>query len=118
MSGEPDDVERLERLPLPDLATECVPADEDVLEDAHRAEEVDVLERPCDPAAHDPVRRSAQEVLAVELHRPGVGRVEPRDHVEDGRLARPVGPDQTGDRPFRDVERHGVERDDARRSAA
>ena len=39
-------------------------------------------------------------------------RVEPRDHVERGRLARAVRPDQPGDRVFLDVEGHVVERQD------
>ena len=111
--AEPDDVERLERVPLLDPPTERVPADEDVLEDGHRPEEVDVLERPRDAPPHDLVRRGAQQRRAVELDLAGVRRVEPRDDVEHRRLARAVRADQARDDAPVDVEGDAVESDDA-----
>src|SRR5262249_51054841 len=111
--AKPDDVERGQRLRLRPLATAGVGADEDVLEDGHRPEELDVLERPRDALADDARRRLAQERRAVERHRPRVRRVEPGDDVERGGLAGAVRADQPRDLPALDVERDAVESDDA-----
>src|SRR6185503_7742406 len=113
LGREPDDVERLLCRRFARAPPERVTADQHVLEHAHRAEEVDVLERPRDAAADDPVRRGAQEILPVELHGARIRRVEAGDHVEDRRLAGPVRADQARDRALLDVERHRVQRDDA-----
>ena len=110
---QPDDVERLERVPLPDPPTERVPADEDVLEDGHRTEQVDVLERPGDAPPHDLVRRGAQQRRAVELDLAGIRRVEPRDDVEHRRLARAVRADQARHDAPVDVEGDAVQSHDA-----
>ena len=74
-----------------------VRADEDVLEHGHRREELDVLERPRDPAADDAVRRRVQQRLPSKIELAGVGPVEPRDHVERRRLAGAVRADQADD---------------------
>src|SRR5439155_22370528 len=86
--------------------------DVDVLAHGHRAEELDVLERPRDPERDDAMRRSAQERLAVEDDVALVRAVEARDDVERGRLPRPVRPDQPDDLPRADVEGDAVQRDD------
>src|SRR4029453_17181310 len=91
-------------------------SDLDVLADGHRLEQLDVLERARDPASDDSVRRSSEQPLAVERDLPRVGLVEPRDHVERGRLAGAVRPDQARDLALLDLERHVVESDDAAES--
>jgi hypothetical protein len=78
----------------------------------HRLEQLDVLERARDPAPHDPVHRRLQERLPVEEDVALVRRVEPRDHVERGRLAGAVRPDQADDLALRHVERDPVEGND------
>ncbi len=114
--GEADDVERFEGLLLPHPAAAGVPADEDVLEHGHRAEEVDVLEGARDPAAHDSVGRRLEQRRPVELHLSLVRRVEPRDDVERRRLAGAVRADQPGHDPLGDLERDAVEGDNAAES--
>ncbi len=111
--AQADDVEHVERVALARLPPARVRADEHVLEHGHRPEELDVLEGPRDPLAHDPVRRLAQERLAVELDLAGVGPVEARDDVERRRLPGAVRTDQPRDLAALDVERDTVERDDA-----
>ena len=111
--AETHDVEHLVRLLLPHASTSPVRPDEHVLEHRHRAEELDVLERPRDALPDDPVRRRPQDRGAVEQHLPGVRLVEPGDDVERSRLARAVRPDEPGDVPLFDVEGDAVERDDA-----
>src|SRR5439155_14110590 len=86
---------------------------EHVLEDGHRPEELDVLERAGDALAHDPVRRAAQERLAVEGDFAGVRLVEARDDVERRRLARAVRADEPRYLPLLHLERDAVEGDDA-----
>ena len=98
---------------LPHLPPAAVRADEHVLEDGHRPEELDVLERPRDPLADDLVGRRLEDRGAVEQHLAGVRLVEPRDDVERRRLAGAVRPDQPRDVPFLDVERDAVESDDS-----
>ena len=87
-------------------------ADEHVLEHGHRAEQLDVLERARDPAPDDPVRRRAQQALAVEDDLALVRLVQPRDQVEERRLAGAVRADQADDLALADVERDVVDRDD------
>ena len=81
--GDADVVEDLERAAAAGAPGERlrarVRADEDVVEHGHRPEELDVLERARDAAPDDPVRRRAQQALAVELELAGVRLVEPRD---------------------------------------
>ncbi|GAA3288874.1 hypothetical protein GCM10020218_056040 [Dactylosporangium vinaceum] len=60
----------------------------------------EVAQRP----GESPVGPAADEGLT------GVGGVEPEDHAHGGGLAGPVGPDEPGDVPGPDRERHAVER--------
>ena len=99
-----DVVEQGARLLLPELSATCMGADEDVLEHRHRREQVDVLERACNPAFDDPVRRCLQQRLAVEGEFAVVRRVQAGDDVERCRLASAVRPDQAGDLARLDVE--------------
>ena len=92
-------------------------ADEHVVEHGHRPEELDVLERARDAAPDDAVRRRVQQALAVEVELARVGLVEPRDHVEERRLAGAVRADQPDDLALLDVERDVVDRDDAAEAA-
>ena len=100
--GQPDVVEHVARLRLR-VAAANVGADEDVIEHGHRLEELDVLERPGDAAADDPVHRRLQQ--ARRRGRLPVRRVEPGNDVEGGRLAAAVRPDQTHDLALRHIER-------------
>ena len=117
MLGDPDQLERLDRpgahRALRLEARDRVRADEDVLEDGHVREELDVLERPGDPELDHAAGGRVQERVPVEDHVARVDAIEARDHVERGRLAGAVRPDQAGDRAFVDVEGDVVQRDDA-----
>jgi hypothetical protein len=75
-----------------------------VLEDGHRAEQLDVLEGARDPALDDSVRRRPQQGLAVERDLARVGPVQTSDQVEHRRLAGAVGADQADDFPLGHVE--------------
>src|SRR5215218_3168150 len=117
--GEPGQAEVLERLQrlragsaLAERPHACVRADEDVLGHRHRRKEDDVLERARHVLPDDPVRRRAEQVLTGEDDATRIGLVEPRDHVEERRLAGAVRADQPRDRFFLGRERHPVERND------
>src|SRR5205085_7182654 len=73
----------------------------------------DVLERPRDPLADDPMRRGAEQALAVERDLARVRPVEPGDQVEERRLAGAVRADQPADLAALDAERDVVDGDDA-----
>ena len=64
------------------------------------------------PRRDDPVHGRLQQRLAGELDLALVRRVEPGDHVERGRLAGAVRPDQADDLAVQHVERDPVEGDD------
>ena len=63
------------------------------------------------------MRGRAQQALSREVELARVGPVEPRDHVEERRLAGAVRADQADDLPLLDVERDVVDRDDAAEAA-
>ena len=94
------------------LAAPGVRAHQDVLGDREALKQLDVLERPGDSAPHDAAGPDADQALAFEADVAGLRRVEPRDHVEDRRLAGAVRADQTDDLALGDRERDGVECDD------
>src|SRR5438067_5097022 len=106
--GQADIAEDLAGAP----AAARVPADQHMLEHRHRAEQLDVLEGARDPAADDAVRRRAQQAAPVEDDLAVVRPVEPRDQVEDRRLAGAVRPDQPDDLALTDVERDAVDGND------
>jgi len=87
--------------------------DEDVLLRRHLPEQADVLEGPADAELGDRVRRLAGQVVAVEEDLARGRPVDPREHVEERRLARAVRPDQADDALPRDREVHVVHRDEA-----
>src|SRR5207249_3933184 len=60
--------------------------------------QTDVLERAADASGGDRVRRLAGDLGAVEDDVPGRRLVDAGEHVEEGRLAGPVRPDQAHDR--------------------
>ena len=81
----------------------------DVLEDAHVAEQGVVLEHEPDLAlAH----RLGGRVLAVEVDRALIGRLQPGDDPEQRGLARSGGPEQRHQLAARHVEAHVVEGDE------
>jgi hypothetical protein len=88
-------------------------ADQNVVQNGHRPEELDVLERARDAAPDHAVRRRSQQALAGERERAGIGLVQARDDVEQRRLAGPVRPDQADDLPLLYVQRDVVDGDDA-----
>ena len=59
-----------------------------VLEHGHPRQRPRRLERPHEPGARDPVRRTAVDPPAVQQHAPGLRPQEARDAVEERRLAR------------------------------
>src|SRR5437870_3543020 len=66
-----------------------------------------------DPALGDRMRRLARDVLAGEHDAAARRLVDAGQHVEEGRLAGAVGPDQADDRPLRDREVDVVYGDEA-----
>src|SRR5262249_25767195 len=96
------DADELERLlhtaPTCTLSLEAVRgmrADEDVLEHGHRREDLDVLERACDSAADDAIRRRPQKRLPLEEDVSRIGPVQACDDVEGRRLSGAVRPDES-----------------------
>jgi len=88
-------------------------ADADVVHHRKVRKQRDVLEGAADADLGDPVRRPRQDARA--LHQDVAGRrlVEPRQAVEERRLAGAVGADQSEDLALVHVEGHTVERNDA-----
>ncbi len=88
-------------------------ADLDVVEDRHLVEQRHVLERASDTDLGDGVPGPVEDGLALEQHIAAVGRVEPAQAIEEGRLAGAVRADQAGDLAGEDIEGHAVEGNDA-----
>lgn len=86
--------------PVPEMHVAGGP---DIVKNAQRPEEPDVLKRPRDPAPGDPVGALAGNIHPVERHPPGSRRIDPGHHVEDRRLARTVRPDEADELVFRKV---------------
>ena len=78
----------------------------DVVDDAEATERARDLVRAGQAEAGDPVRRDPGDVPAVEHDRAAVGPVVAADHVDQRRLARPVGPDEAQDLAGADLECH------------
>src|SRR5260221_11636054 len=85
----------------------------------HIVEERQLAERPWDlegagkPAAADPVRRPAADLLAVEHDRAGARLERAGDHVEGGALARSVRADQPQDLARPHLEGHLADRQES-----
>src|SRR5688500_4090186 len=88
-------------------------SDEEVLEHGQTAHQTDVLERAADTELDPAVRGKKRDVLAAVRHAGGVGLVETHDAVEQCGLARAVGPDETDDLPFGNVDVHAFQGDQA-----
>jgi hypothetical protein len=87
-------------------------ADRDVVPDAQLLERLDDLERAGDAEPPDGVTRHLRDVLSAKENRPRRRLVQSRDAVDERRLARAVGSDDTEDLPFADRQvhaRHGGE---------
>ncbi len=113
--GEVEDLEQLHRL-LADfrlspprgagakqhvyqpLARLIASAEHHVVDHRHSGQRLGDLEGPNHAEAGDRVGRAAEDVPAAERRRTSIRAVETGDHVEEGRLAGAVGPDQRGDR--------------------
>src|SRR5215468_6238036 len=74
-----------------------VAAEQEIVEDGHAPEEGDVLEGAGDAELGDLAGGQVGDVAALADDPAGVGVVEAADHVEDGRLAGAVGPDDRED---------------------
>ena len=84
-------------------------AERDVVVDGHVLEGGVVLEDEADVAI---LRPAAGHVLVVDEDGSGVGRLEPRDHAQQRRLAAAARAEQGGQRPRADLDRHVVESDE------
>jgi hypothetical protein len=87
-----------------------VPAQHEVVEHGHAAEERDVLEGARHAQLGDLARRQVGDVALLERDAPRVRMVEAADHVQQARLPRPVRPDDRKNVPFRHVEAHAGDR--------
>jgi len=78
----------------------------------HAAEDRRLLRQVSDAQPRAPVHRKPRDVGTVDLDRAGVGRDQAGDHVEAGRLARAVRPQQAHDlaalQRQADVAHHGA----------
>ena len=96
-------------------AEPCVHRGQHVVEQAHAPEELPRLEGPRQTESADLVRGTARRAprgaRAREEDRARIGPVEAGQTVEERRLARAVGADQTHDLAGRDHEIHPVDRD-------
>src|SRR4029450_85310 len=84
------------------------PPGHDVVERAHGVEQRHVLEGPGDPQRGHVVGLELRAVRAGEADAALVRVIEAADDVEQRGLPRPVGPDDGGDLPARDLEAHPV----------
>ena len=91
----------------------AVLAHQHVVEHAHVLEEPDRLEGARDPLADDGVGPEADQARAVEPDLAPVRPEQPRDEVEEGRLARPVRADEADDAARRDHQLHVAHRHEA-----
>src|SRR5439155_19832335 len=87
---------------------------EQVVADAHAAEELDALERPPEAQPGPPVDREAGDVALVEHDPARVGSEDAEEAVEERRLARAVRADEADRLTRRHVEGDAVEGGDAR----
>src|ERR1035441_6378061 len=78
-----------------------------------RSENAGDLERAADAGLEHLVRLSVGDVLAAQRHLALIRDLVPADHVEQGRLARPVRPDQAVDGTFLEGHRAPGQRPDA-----
>ena len=90
-----------------------VRGDEDVVEHGELGEHLGVLERLDETSGRDLVGAEAAHVLALPQHRAGARRSQPRDHVEERRLAGTVRADDADDLAALDRERHVRDGDQA-----
>src|SRR5262249_27819856 len=94
-----------------------VARDHHVLPRRQLPEETDVLERPRDPSARDPVRWQAGDVLVLVPKAAGARRREARDDVEQRGLAGSIGSDEAEQLTPWHAERDGVDGHDAAEGA-
>ena len=87
--------------------------DLDVVEHAHVVEQRHVLERPADADFRNGVAGLAEDRASFKEDVAAVGDVEPREAIEERRLAGAVGADEADDLPRRNVKRYAVEGDNA-----
>src|SRR5207247_1534914 len=90
-----------------------VPTHQEVVQHRHVVEQTQVLERAGHAAGGDRVGRAGQQGFALERDRPSRRMVDPRDAVEERRLAGPVGTDHGERLARREREADPGERRDA-----
>src|SRR6266404_3063756 len=91
----------------------AVHPDQHVLDGGHAGEQADVLEGPADAELGDLVGAAALHHGVPEADDAFLRHVDAGEDVEEGGLARSVGPDDRGDVPFLEGEVHRVERGQA-----
>src|SRR6185437_16368007 len=84
----------------------------DVVEHRHLRKDGELLERPSDAELAQVASPTAGNRLAVHLDVPAIGRELGEDAVEERRLPRTVGPDQSEYFPGAHVEAYAVDRAD------
>ena len=93
-----------------------MPAEHDVFENCHRAEQRQILKSPADAERCHAVDGRGRQTTAVKNDFALPQLVQPGETIEQCGLARPIGTDQPADLPAPDVEADAVERDDAAKS--
>ncbi len=90
-----------------------MPADPHIVEHRLALEQGEVLKGAANAEVGDAMGRPAEQRAAREPDIAADRRVKAAQAIEQGRLARPIGPDQPEDLTLIEIERHAVERDDA-----
>src|SRR4051812_37229776 len=83
-----------------------VGCDQHVLAHAHAAEQAHVLKGSCDTGQRDLKWLLSKQRLALKANVPSFRSIVSGDAVEEGGLARAIGPDQTEDLLLFDLEAH------------
>src|SRR2546425_9726946 len=84
-------------------------SEQDVVEHGQTSQRTRYLKRADEPTLRDPIGRCTVDATLLELDRSPLSREKARDHIEERRLASPIGADQCGDRAALDVKRSTVD---------
>src|ERR1700730_3177845 len=91
----------------------AIEAHHDILDCAHLAEQLGILECSCDAHSRNRVRCPAVDPFAFKPDCSAVDRVKTGDDVKHRTLASAVWPDDGLDRPSSDIERNFIQRDNS-----
>src|SRR6185437_3906240 len=98
------DERQAQRVPEKAAARPAMAADQDVLQHRHGAEKAEILEGAADAERGDAMARRLEHRAPLELDHPAIEPIEAAEAVEQRRLARAVGTDETADLSGLDVE--------------